>query len=228
ILGAGLFFLGFAESNYLAIGICFIAGICWQISFTSLLTSTHYALPQWYGARGMAYFLMAMAGSMAIGSALWGLFAEQTSLQAGLQGAGILGIIIAMVGTKFSLDLAKDGNYTTPADLPELNFPREEDSGGWVLVHIIYMLGKADKEQAVEKLKSLKNNRYRSGAIRWKLFTPADKTNEIVESFYEVSLKQYELHREQVTKHDQKEVEAYHDWLSVHGGKYKRIHYLEL
>lgn len=228
VLCTCLFFLGFAESQYLAIGLCFVAGVCWQISFTSLLTSTHYALPRWYGARGMAYFLMAMSGSMALGSAIWGLFAEQTSLQMGLHGAGIAGVLITFAGSGFALDLAKDGNFTSAADLPELNFSREEDKGGWVLVHIIYSLGKADKKQTVEKLRSLKNVRYRGGAIRWKLFTPSEKSDEVVESFYEVSLRQYELHRDQVTQHDREKITNFQNWLADHQGSHKRIHYLEV
>jgi len=65
------------------------------------MTYAQYALPKWYGARGMAYFLMAMSGKMGIGSALWGLFADQTSLRYSFYAAGIFSVVMGFVLVNF-------------------------------------------------------------------------------------------------------------------------------
>ncbi|NHF59949.1 MFS transporter [Flavobacteriaceae bacterium TP-CH-4] len=228
MLGICLLLLGFVASKYVALGICLVAGICWQLAFTNLMTSTQYALPKWYGARGMAYFLMAMSGSLGIGSALWGVFSDETSLTYGLYAAGILSIVIAFIGTRFPLDQAKSGNFTAATDIPELSIPTEGENEGWVLIHIEYALGKVDRQEAINKIRTLRNKRYRSGAIDWKLFSPADRSDTLIESFYEVSLEQYERHREQITQYDREQIEELIAWFKDHQGSVDRKHYLEV
>ncbi len=228
LLGVCLFFLGFASSKYLAIAICFIAGICWQLSFTSIMTSAQYALPKWFGARGMGYFLMAMSGSMGVGSAIWGLFAEQTSLQYGLYGAGIASAFIGILAYRFPLDLAKDGNFNMATDLPELSISRENDNGGWIMVHIVYTVNHTMKNEAINKIRKIRNKRYRSGAIKWKLFSSAKNENQIIESFYEISLDQLIRHRKQVTQYDKEQKEELYTWIEENNGTVERLYYQEI
>lgn len=228
LLGVCLLFLGFTTSKYYAIGICFVAGVCWQLSFTSIMTSAQYALPKWYGARGIAYFLMAMSGSMGIGSALWGLFADQTSLQYGLYGAGIASAVIAIVALRFPLDLARDFNFKRASGLSELPFSKMKDKGGWVMVHIGYTVSPEIRSEAMEKISVLKNKRYREGARHWRLFSPETKENQLVEIFYKPSLSQLIIHQKQVTVHDKESEQKLKKWITDNGGEIKHQYFREM
>ncbi len=228
ILGICLFLLGFVGSPHIAIAICFISGICWQMAFTSIMTSAQYALPKWYGARGMAYFLMAMSGSMGIGSALWGLLADQTTLQYALYGAGLASAVIGFIAIVFPLDLAKDGNFTMATDLPELSISRDNDKGGWVMVNIIYSISDTLKEKTIKRIKAIRNKRYRGGAMQWRLFVSSENQNQIVESYYEISLDQLIRHQHQVTKYDRTTEKELYNWIRENGGEIERQHFQEV
>ncbi|MBP2831101.1 MFS transporter [Aquimarina sp. U1-2] len=228
LLGASIFLIGFTGSIYVALAFCFIAGICWQLAFTSVMTSTHHALPKWFGARGMAYFLMAMSGSMGIGSAVWGGLVDFTSLQYGLYGAGVASAVIGFLAMKFPLDMAKDGNFKMATDLPELSISREKDNGGWVMVLITYEVDENYKEKSIEKIKKIRNKRYRSGAVKWKLFQSSENENHLVESYYEISIEQLLIHQNQVTKYDRESEKDLNQWIEDNGGRIVRKYYQEL
>ncbi|WP_289644332.1 MFS transporter [Maribacter aestuarii] len=228
LLGVSLFFLGLTTSKYYAIGICFLAGVCWQLSFTSIMTSAQYALPKWYGARGIAYFLMAMSGSMGIGSALWGLFADQTSLQNGLYAAGIASAIIALIGQRFPLDLAKDFNFKKASEVSVPSVSEKKDNGGWVMVHINYTINHEIKTEAIERISALKNKRYRGGARNWRLFSPEENKNQLIETYYEPSLNQLIRHQKQVTVYDKESEEELSKWITNKGGHIERLFFHEV
>jgi hypothetical protein len=53
-----------------------LAGAAWVLATITLNVAAQLALPWWVRARGLSLFLLAITGSIAIGSALWGLTAE--------------------------------------------------------------------------------------------------------------------------------------------------------
>lgn len=228
LLGICLFFLGFTASKYVAMAICFVAGVSWQLAFTSIMTSTQYTLPKWYGARGIAYFLMAMSGSMGTGSAVWGLFADYTSLSYGLYGAGITSVLIAVIALRFPLDIAKDFTLKLASDLSEPSISKDNDTGGAVMVHIIYTVTKKMHSEAIAKITALKHKRYRDGARNWKLFSAENDENQIIEAFYQASLHQLIIHSKQVTTHDKKDEDELMDWIKEHGGHIEHLYFQEV
>jgi len=228
VLGVCMFFLGFTESKIIALALCFVSGICWQMAFTSVLTSTHHALPKWFGARGMAYFLMAMSGSMGIGSAIWGMFVDISSLQYGLYGAGIASVLIGFLAMRFPLDMAEGGDFKMATDLPELSISRENDNGGWVMVNVVYEVDDDFRNSAIEEIKKIKNKRYRSGVVKWKFFQSSENENRLIESFYEMSVDQLLIHREQVTAYDREFEKDLNQWIKDNGGSINRHYYQEI
>ena len=227
ILGVCLIILGITSHKYLVMGTCFFSGICWHMAYASIMTSAHYALPKWYGARGMAYFLMAVSGSMAAGSAIWGFLAEQTSIAISLYVSGGLGVALAFVAVKFPLGLAEAGTSKIATDIPELSLPSDKDNGGWIMVQIVYTIARNKKKEALRKIRNLRNSRYRGGAVKWKLFSSAEKENQVVESFYEVSLDQFEIHQRQITKSDKESFDSLKSWIEKNKGSIERQYYLE-
>lgn len=219
LLAVCLAALGFAESKILAFIASFIAGNCWQIAFTSLLTSTQYGLPDWYGSRGMAFFLMAMSLSMGIGSGVWGFLADQTSIEISFYGAAGCGLLFSVLSYRFKLDLAEDADFQSIAELEDMELPEQvEQHDGWVQVKNTYVIKSKDDEAVQNKLKHLKNARYRSGAIDWNLLKDPDSQEVWIETYFQNSKDQLKRHRSRLTQYDADQIKSVHEWVEQNKG----------
>lgn len=228
LMAAALVGLGLAQNQYLAIGAAFVAGICWQGAFTSIVTSTQYALPKWFGSRGMAYFMMAMSGSMAVGSAAWGFLADQSSISVSLFAAAGLGTLLALIGTYFPLDQASNIDLSAAKidRVPEP--PYDSAPGGWVMVHVNYELGEADLREALRRIQEISNDRHRFGAFKWAVYRHPDRDNTLTEAFLEVNWQQFERHLRETTVYSQDRIDSLYEWVEAQGGKVERKYYLSV
>ena len=206
------------------------AGACWQLTFTSLISSTQYALPKWFGVRGMAYYFMAMGLSLALGSALWGYLADTFSLAIAHYAAAATCVVTALVGRRFPLDQARGADLSAFTQYPELIVPagRDEDPGGLLLFRNHYRIPREQAEELARRLLQLRNKRYRSGALRWHLFRPVeaaeDGTNEaeMVETYAEIKYTAVERHDARITQVDQAALSAFQEWFEGEGGACSR------
>lgn len=205
-----------------AYAVALLAGACWQLTFTSLISSVQYALPQWFGVRGMAYYFMAMGLSLAGGSALWGWLADLFSLSVAHYVAAGVCVVTALVGRRFPLDQARGADLSAFTKYPEMSPPAAEgeDPGGLLLVRNRYSIDPTHGEALTDRLLKLRNKRYRSGALRWHLFREADADGPtvLVESYAEIRYTVVDRHDERITKADQQALAAFDEWLTAHGG----------
>ncbi|CAH0998893.1 Enterobactin exporter EntS [Neolewinella maritima] len=221
VLGVGLAALGYTTRTEIALAAAFVCGMCWQSAFTSLITSAQYALPKWFGARGMAYFIMAMSGAIALGSAVWGWLADVTSIEMAHYLAAGTGAILAPLGLRFQLDQAEQADLRAVSDTTCIP-PEDEQHSGWVMTRIHYRLGQADPREAAGRIQSLKPKRYRAGALRWGLYREAGRQDELIEAFMEASWSQLQRHARHVTREDEGQVRAFEEWLRAQGGSVER------
>jgi MFS family permease len=222
VMSIGLATLGFTTVPAVALVASLLCGACWQSGFTSLITSAQYSLPKWYGARGMAYFIMAMSGSLALGSALWGWVADLTSISGAHYIAAGVGAVLAPLGLRFRLDQAEDADLRAVTDYASYRQPTSDLPGGWVMTRIHYHLGNADPVEAARRIRQLKNKRYRAGALRWGLYRHAGRQDELIEAFMEASWGQLKRHARQITREDEGQVRAFEQWLEAQGGSVER------
>ena len=72
------------------------AGLAWISTLATLNTSAQTAAPGWVRARVISMYVLVLQGGMALGSAVWGVVASNTSvpftltLAAGLLAAGLV------------------------------------------------------------------------------------------------------------------------------------------
>ena len=222
VLGVGLAALGYTTRPEIALGASLLCGMCWQSAFTNLITSTQYALPKWFGARGMAYFIMAMSGAIALGSALWGWLADALSIEIAHYLAAGTSVVLAPLGLLFQLDQAEDADLRAVSDTTTYTPPSDTENSGWVMTRIHYQLGEADIKEAADRIRSLKPKRYRAGALRWGLYRHAGKQDELIEAFMEANWSQLRLHARHVTREDDGQVRAFEEWLTKQGGSVER------
>lgn len=79
IFATGLAVTSMSSNRGLAMASMFVMGIGWMMTLTTLNSTAQVTLANPIRARGMACYLSAMAGGMAIGAWLWGLVAKEYS-----------------------------------------------------------------------------------------------------------------------------------------------------
>ena len=222
LFGACLVGLALAPAALWAYPACALAGVCWQLAFTSLISSAQYALPKWFGVRGMAYYFMAMGLSLSLGSALWGWLADALSLATAHSVAAGVCFVTALIGRRFPLDQAKGADLEAFTHYPELHVPAGdgEDPGGMLLIRNQYEIDPQNAAELRQRLLKLRNKRYRSGSLRWHLYQPLEEngTATVVETYAEIKYTALHRHDERITQVDRQALEEFGEWLESCGG----------
>lgn len=138
-------------------------GFCWLISFSSIHLAAQLRLAPWIRARGSAIYLIAVFGSMAVGSFLAGLWADQLGVGAayGVAAGCLLVATLAAYGLRITakVPVVQERSRLLPASV---------DRAGRVEVRIFYPLpAGVDSAPALAVLRALRPVRLRSGARGW-------------------------------------------------------------
>ena len=212
-IALGLF--GVAREPQTAFAGSLLAGVCWIAAVSSLNVSAQYALPDWVRGRGLAIYVTAFSGAMALGSAVWG------------QLAGIIGLpltqFVAAACTLVAVPLLRRWTLqeSDGIDLaPSLHWPapvvagRVEDDAGPVLVTVEYEVPTKNREQFLQALDRFSAERRRDGAYVWGIFEDTAKPGRFVETFLVESWLEHLRQHERVTKADQAVEERVRNLLS--------------
>lgn len=140
-----------------------VLGFCWLISFSSIHLAAQLRLAPWIRARGSAVYLIAVFGSIAVGSFLAGLWAD--ALGVGPAYGVAAGCIFVATLAAFRLRITAK----VPVVLERSRLlPGPVDLKGRVEVRLLYPLpAGADRAAARAALKALRAIRLRTGARAW-------------------------------------------------------------
>lgn len=195
--------LGSARDPVFALPAAFLGGFGWICVLTSLNVSAQTALPNWVRARGLAIALMVFFGCMAVGSAIWGQLAANTStgttLMVAASGA-ILAIPLtwkAKLGQGENLDLTPAMSWADPVVSDDLTGVQDR---GPVLVTIRYEVD--DQQGFLKAIHALANERYRDGAYDWGVYQDAADGIVWVEWFFVSSWAEHLRQHDRVTVSD--------------------------
>ena len=159
-----------------------LAGAAWSTAITSTSVAAQTVLPAWVRARGMGLYMLVIAGSIALGSAVWGAIADRSLTAAHLAAAATL-----VVGTlvSFRWHLASTAGVDvrmTAGEEPLVTLvPRPTD--GPVLVTVTYEVPPDDIDGFAEAMRLVERHRRRTGAYRWGLFRDLAAPDRFVETF---------------------------------------------
>src|SRR5262249_17525478 len=90
LLACPLLILALTRSTALALLACAFGGMAWVYVFATLVAGTQTSAPGWVRARALSMNLVATQGSLAAGSALWGILASVTGIRIALASAAVL------------------------------------------------------------------------------------------------------------------------------------------
>ena len=209
-----LVLFGVAHSVSIALVASIVAGISWIATLSSLNVSAQYALPEWVRGRGLAIYVTALYGAMALGSVVWGELASTTRLPIAHYVASA-GVLLAIpltwrwkLQTGAVLDLTPSMHWPTPIVADDL-----EEHAGPVMVMIEYRIAVKDRHPFLDALERVAAQRRRDGAFAWGVFEDAGEPGRFVETFLVESWLEHLRQHERVTKADHLSEERVHRFL---------------
>lgn len=170
-----------------------IAGAAWIGTLTVLNASLQLTLPQWVRSRGAAGYILVFMGTMAWGSFVWGVVAQEWGTTAALLAAAlVLGLVALSVrllpllrGTG-TVDRTINSAWPSPTLIFE---PAPTD--GPVLVEIAYRVMPQKLDGFLEAMKPVADSRRRTGGSRWRLYRSGEDRDTMLESFIVPSWREF-------------------------------------
>jgi predicted MFS family arabinose efflux permease/quinol monooxygenase YgiN len=195
--------LAFARSPLAALSASVVAGISWIAAIASLNVSAQLALPEWVRGRGLAIFVTAFFGALALGSAAWGQAAGMWGLPAAhlAAAAGALAAIPLTwrwkLQTGAGLDLTPSMHWPAPVVAEELDADR-----GPVLVTVEFRIDPKNRDAFLAALERLGQERRRDGAYAWGVYEDVADPGRMVETFLLESWVEHLRQHDRVTNAD--------------------------
>jgi MFS family permease len=201
---AALVLFGLAHQPWVAALACLLAGISWIVVLAILNVSAQIVLPDWVRGRGLAVYVTVFFGTMTLGSAFWGLTAEQSGLGPAhyLAGGGALIALWVTRRWKLHVEPAVDLTPSMHWPPPVLADGLDKDAGP-VLVTIEYHVDAANREAFLAALVPLAYERQRDGAYDWNVFQDTEHPERMIETFLSDSWLDHLRQHGRVTRADQ-------------------------
>jgi hypothetical protein len=152
----------------------------------------------------LAVFLLVSQGSMAFGSAAWGVVAQKAGIRAALlwAGLGTIGTTVLALFAKLpdaTSDLSPWNHWRMPVVLSDLGPELER---GPVLVTIEYVVLEERKVEFIEAIHRYERIRRRDGASRWGIFHDVEAGERYLEIFLVNSWAEHQRQHERQTQAD--------------------------
>ena len=221
VMAVGLAILGWSTSVALSFAAVLLCGAAWQTGYTTVMTSTQYSLPRWFGARGLAFYLMSTSACLAVGSAVWGWFADLTTLAISHYAAAGSLLVLTVLGRKLRLDQASRfdlsvGDPLFSVEATENSLPPEPR-----LVRTAYTFPGHLRQPLLDRLGQLDGGRYRSGALRRRIYAHPD-ADRIDEEVWLILGTPYADVRMQTTRHDADMQADFEEWMRTNDVDWQR------
>jgi MFS family permease len=198
-LGAGL-----APSYWAVLPMMLVAGAAWVAAISTFNVSAQRAAPAWVRGRVIASYQVTYMGSLALGSAAWGVLAGRLGLSVTLVAAAVLlaaGAALALrwrLGPIESLDLRPRRDWAQPVVTEDV-----EPRTGPVMVTLEYRVRPERQPEFLELLHRYGRLRRRDGALRWGVFRDSARPDVLVETFLADSWEDHLRQHERMTVSDQ-------------------------
>jgi len=202
VFGANLLSTGALHNLTLLCALMLFGGGAWTILMSLFNTIVQSLAPDWVRARVLAAYLFVFQGSVAVGSALWGLVAEHSNLRLALliAGFGLGASVLLQVPFRLpstEIDLSAWNHWGKPVMFNEV----AADLGP-VLVTVRYVVDPAKAEDFLREIHRYQRIRRRDGATRWGIFYDFESPNVYLESFVVDSWAEHQRQHDRFTVAD--------------------------
>ncbi|MCI0588387.1 MAG: MFS transporter [Planctomycetes bacterium] len=177
-----------------------VGGVAWISVLSTLNVAAQHASPPWVKARALAVYLIVFQAGIAGGSALWGLVASHSGLDAayfGIAGGMLLGAALA-VRLKPASGEAVD--HTPAHHWPDPVVAGEPSlEAGPIMVQVEYRVNPSNAEAFRGAMAEVGRNRRRDGAVQWWLFQDTADPTRFVETWIEATWAEHLRYHERVS-----------------------------
>ena len=180
-----------------------LSGMAWIAVLSSLQVAAQLALPNWVRSRGLAVFMAAFMGSMALGSLMWGNVAQQTSIATALVVAATGAVLAIGLTCRWKIGTIEDIDQTPSMHWPcPVTHEGVTPDRGPVMVTIGYRVQDAQRDAFLSVVRDLSKRRKRDGAFAWGVLEDTAAPNRFVEYFMVESWLEHLRQHERVTNAD--------------------------
>src|SRR5262249_40412054 len=161
-----------------------LGGVAWIAMMASLNGAAQTAVPEWVRARALGLYLLVFQGGLGVGSALWGLAAQQVGVSIALASSaaaaifGLAAILRWPLREITMLELTPSPHWPGP-HLDVVPAPDE----GPVRVEVEYQVDPRQADAFLEAIRHLEPIRRRDGAVTWAVYRDPGRNGRYVEAF---------------------------------------------
>jgi MFS family permease len=178
-------------------------GVAWMTTMSSFNIGVQTVVPEWVRARALAVYLLSFFGTMAAGSAVWGLVAERAGIPLALLCAAA-GLVVGLAAAPLfslrageGLDLNPSLHWTEPNPVSEIH-----PEHGPVLVTVEYLIDPERADEFADAMRDFERILRRNGATRWGLFADPARPGRYLETFLVESWAEHLRQHARVTNED--------------------------
>jgi MFS family permease len=176
------------------------AGLAWVAAFSTMTTGIQSNVPNWVRSRAMAVYLVVVQGSLAFGSAIWGVVASEFGTRMALGCAALTMIVIRFLSRHLRVDLAQVADILPRDILADIKIavePLPED--GPVAIEVQYEIQVSDRNAFLSAIHALALTRRRNGATAWSVSQDLGHEERFVERYVVASWSDYQRLRSRMT-----------------------------
>jgi MFS family permease len=207
VFGAVALALAYVRVSELAALALVIGGVAWILVLSTLNSNYQSTLPGWAKARGMSYYLVIFQGGGALGSAAFGVIAQNAGLTAALLTAASGLAAVALAGLMLPFKGISPEELVPAGDWPSPQLVAAASSDGPVLVTVDYWPRPGLEAKLIQSLRDGRHARRRTGAQSWRVWRDAADPSHVLEQFVVGSWDEHLRQHERVSQRDQQRLD---------------------
>ena len=179
-----------------------VPGAAWLLCLSTFNVASQEALPGWVRARGLAMYLTAFTGGIALGAAAWGYLADSLGTPATFAWGALAVALTPLLALRWRLSAVSDLDLSpAPMYAPEMRLA-VEDASGPVFVTVAYEVRPEAVDEFQRAVRRVGRARRRTGAVRWSVYRDAEAPQRFVEMFIVPSWQEHLRQHERRTATD--------------------------
>jgi predicted MFS family arabinose efflux permease len=199
--------LGYVRASALAALVLVVGGVAWILVLSTLNSQYQTTLPGWAKARGMSYYLVIFQGGGALGSAAFGVLAQNAGLSEALLAAAVGLAFVALAGVWLPFKAIAPVDLLPAGDWPGPQLLDPGATEGPVLVTLEYRPRPGLERDIVDALYAGRHARRRTGAVSWRVWRDAADPGRVLEQFVVGSWDEHLRQHERVSRRDQQRLD---------------------
>jgi hypothetical protein len=153
-------------------------GVGWTSAYATIQAAAQLVCPPWVRARSLAIYQLAQNGALTAGSFGWGVLGDQIGLSQTLLVAAGIGLALAFIVRRYSIDLSLGRTERAVAEppLPMPEAPAPElvpilrRGRGRVMETVHYRVDQPQRPAFLAAMAEVRKVRGRAGALFWQLY----------------------------------------------------------